>query len=186
MDIPSESLKTQPKSLAKKLTHLMKDTKSSAARNAINNQGRLNTIDDAELQSSPTKLTPSKKKLSPSKSKKISGSKPAGKTSPLKETPYENFMLDSKFNLDDENGSGEYSLEGIAGMVKITPGKDVNDSNNQFYSLPVQQNSLFNEQEYELSSPAKVQNINVENKLISVDMLELDEICKNPNFVEIE
>ena len=117
----------------------MKDTKSSAAKKESNNLQRLHTIDDSQMQTQ--KLTPSKsKKTSPLKSKRDSASKMASKASPQKDKNFEeHFTLDTKFRLDEENEGNEYSLEGIAGMVRITPGKDkIEEKADQFYSLPVQ------------------------------------------------
>ena len=68
------------------------------------------------------KLTPNKsKKKSPIKSNRDSASK--SKQSPSKESS-EHFTMETKFELEDENDKSGYSLEGIAGMVRITPGKD--------------------------------------------------------------
>ena len=49
--------------------------------------------------------------------------------------------MEAKFQLDQENENNEYSLEGIAGMVRITPGKEAqpesSETVDQFYSLPM-------------------------------------------------
>lgn len=176
----------QSKNLNNKLNHLMKDTKSSAARNA-NAGARMNTVDDNQLGSNPNKLTPNKsRKNSPSKPKRESPEK----SGMVKAENFDNFKLDTRFNLDDET---EYTLEGIAGMVRITPGKEPEivetSPDNMFYSLPVQQNSplVQTEEDEFMGSPTKVkQTIEVESESISINVLDLNEICKTPNIFEIE
>ena len=176
MALPSES--KQPKALVSKLNHLMKDTKNSAIRKA--DQQKLMTIDEGFY--SPSKNSTGKKKASSKKNKSPVKGVRVDKT-PTKEdfiNESSNIQIHGKFELDvePEDSKNEYTLEGIAGMVHIK--KDVSEEN--FYSLPMQQPSPLHEFEVD----DKTMPENVDNYNFQIDSLELDEFCRNPNLVEIE
>lgn len=88
------------------------------------------------------------------------------------------FRFDNKFNLGDDGNVNDY-VEGIEGIVKITPGFE----QEQFYSLPVKNSSPLNEIDDNIHSPMKDV---VDLHSIQIDTLELNEISKNPNIYEIE
>ena len=133
----------QPKSLVNKLSHLMKDTKSSAMRNAGNATSKSNyasgSYNTIEGESPMKSRSPYKSRGSPAKSLKPkmghSKSKGALKGTPSKELN-DNlagaFLLDSSLNFnfegDVEMGNeplgppkeGEMTLEGIDGIVLMS------------------------------------------------------------------
>ena len=141
----------QPKSLVNKLSHLMKDTKSSAMRNAGNATNKSNyasgSYNTIEGESPMKSRSPYKQRGSPAKSlkPKMGHSKSKGN---LKGTPQKElgenlagaFLLDSSLNFNFEGDvemsndpigppkEGEMTLEGIDGIVLMSSENSQPDS----------------------------------------------------------
>ena len=156
-DPDTNSIPKQSKSLMNKYAHLMKDTKSSAMRNAHVGKANYQTIDET-LQPSPIRKKPKGLKSSPSRAGLKGGKSPSrlnksqsikagvGGLINLKSTPTkeyntqaeDNFLLhsnldigfedDEQVNVKSQEDDATITLEGISGMVVMNSDKPFDSS----------------------------------------------------------